>query len=118
MTGVPTVTISGTDPSNPKCADDIVREVYEMEQALTGMAYRARQLQMFAGSIRDQLLDQRQLYRQAQESSDLIQRQMRTLVEALSEAGQLARKAGGAMEESGVIPHASFEWRPGVPGKR
>jgi hypothetical protein len=113
-----TVTISGTDPTNPRCLADVLDELAAMRREVEALAYRARQLTMFTGTVRDVLLDQRVPMRRAQEAADLVQSRMRALSAALDDAAEAGRRAIGAAEGSGAHPHQSFEWRPGVAGKR
>lgn len=110
--------ISGTDPTNPKCPADIVAELQRMEKTAEAMAYRARQLRMFAAGTRDVLLDQQVPLRRAQEASDLISVRMHALAAALDDAANAAQLAVGGIEASGAHPRQSFAWRPGVPGRR
>lgn len=112
------VVISGTDPSNPRNAGQMVEQLKQIETALEALSVHAVKLAAFTGGIRDVMLDQgRPLYR-ANDETERIAERIRGLSVAIDLAKTDAAAAGQAIVDSGVILRGSFEWRPGVPGRR
>jgi hypothetical protein len=115
---VRTVTISGTDPTNPRNAKQVFTEVAAIAAAADGAAERLLQLRHFAGAIRDVLLDQGVPPRQADDRTGEVVRAFKAAAERTEEASAAMAKANQMLVASGVIMQGSFEWRPGVPGRR
>lgn len=117
-----TITISGTDPTNPHSAGDICERLAQIKRDTDAMATEAGRLYMSAGSIRDVLTGQAMVGKSlraaersehaANEATREAQSLVRALADALEQASALAGQAADAIEASGVNMRARFEWRP------
>lgn len=100
---MPDVTIiSGTDPTNPRCARDIVDRLRQIERDTMAMRHEARRLYMFAGSVRSVLLSQGRGLPAAQSSTDEVVLLLKRLADRLDAAMSTAGIAVGVLEGTGV----------------
>lgn len=107
------ITISGTDPTNPRCAGHIAERLTQMERDLKAMYEEAGRLCVFAGRIRDVLREEQGLSdHKATARAQAAVLQIGTLRERLGEGAVDARRSRDALSESGVNMRASFAWTP------
>lgn len=107
-----TITISGTDPTNPRCAGDIAARLEQIERDTKAMADEAGRLMLFAGSIREVMTEQGVRPRSAQRAAEDTVARCKHLRRLLSEVSEAARTATVELLNTGVNPRARFEWRP------
>jgi hypothetical protein len=112
------ITISGTDPANPRNATQVSDELVAIAKHADDASYRLGQLAHFAAAVRDVLLDQKVPLRRANEQTLEVTTAIKNAASAVDEAAAAIRRADRLLNGSGVIMHASFEWRAGVPGRR
>lgn len=105
--------ISGTDPTNPKSAGDIVERLTDMYRSVASMHEELGRLEVYAGSIRE-VLHYEQSYpdkRASLVAREVVEevRQLRSEVEQLHSR---IHRTHDAVAECGVNLHAKFQWRP------
>lgn len=108
------VVISGTDPTNPRCAADIIMRLEQIERDTAVMAAEAGRLMVFSEFIREVLREEQGLADRAAVSRTVVAREritkLRTLLLSVSTS---AAEAVAAVYESGVRPTTRWpEWKP------
>lgn len=108
-----TVHISGTDPSNPKNAEDLVHHLEHVRAGLANMVAELDKLKCFTGGIRDVLhYDQSYPDKRASLIAGEVQSEMRSLANLIEEAHDRTLHAINAVTGCGVNMRGKFEWRP------
>jgi hypothetical protein len=106
------VVISGTDPTNPKCAAHIVERLEQIERDTRAMHEEAGRLMVFVEAIRDVLIGQGRSFSSAQRDAAASRDAIRGLRSKLDEASSAAKSASQIIFDSRVIMSARFDWRP------
>lgn len=109
---LPNITVSGTDPTNPRCMAHIVTRLEQIERDTAAMRQEAGRLMMFAGRGRDVLLDHGRTDNQARAVVTPIVDKLRRLHTALHDVSGIAATAAGMVRDSGIPLNTRFEWRP------
>lgn len=107
-----TITISGTDPNNPKSAQHIVDRLKQIERDVFAMRDEARRLAVQSGAVMEVMRDQGYSTAQARDAAQEIAERIRRLSRQLEDAAAGAGVAEGAVHQSGVRLKTRFEWRP------
>lgn len=104
-----TIVISGTDPTNPRCAAHIDERLAQMERDLAAMYQEAGRLMVFSESIRDVLREHQHVPdARAVDRAQAARARIARLRENLGEAEFDARRARAAIADSGVNMRARF----------
>lgn len=107
------IRISGTDPTNPKSAADIVDRLVDMHAQLARIHEELGRLQAYAGSIRDVLhFDQSYPDKRASlVACEVIEeiKKLRAETESLHDRTQ---RTAAVVADCGVNLNARFTWRP------
>lgn len=108
------IVISGTDPTNPKTAGEIVDRLQQMQATLDAMHTEAGRLEVYAGSIIRNVLHYYQSM--PDKRAALIARDVAAAVKSFrADVEALHEKAGrtaSAVADCGVNLRGKFEWRP------
>jgi hypothetical protein len=107
------IVISGTDPTNPKTAEDVVRSLEHVRAGLINMATEAEKVAIFAGSgIRTVLhYDQSMPDKRATMVAVEVSRTIKALAEELDEMAMRTQRAINDVTGCGVNLKGKFEWR-------
>lgn len=107
------ITISGTDPSNPKSAGEIVDRLLKLRGYLVAMDYEIGRLEMYAGGVRDVLhFDQSYPRKRADMIGHDVTSTIRMLREDVERLADQVKRASDKVADSGVNLKARFTWRP------
>lgn len=106
------VPISGTDPTNPRNAADVLRRLEQIERDTLAMHDETARLLVFAGHVRDVLMGQGLSLAQAQAETTSVTDRIRALRTHLADASDSAGLAATRLHDTKVILSARFEWRP------
>lgn len=107
------ITISGTDPTNPKCAEDMVRQLEHIRAGLNNMADEAEKLKHFADGIRTVLhYDQSYPDKRASMIASDVAATLGMLADALGGLADQTLRSVNAVTGCGVNMRGKFEWRP------
>lgn len=108
-----TITISGTDPTNPKRAGDIVIRLDHIRATLDAMHTELGRLQVYASSIRDVLhYDQGVPDKQAGMRAAEVVATIKMLREDMAELNAQTKRAADAVIATRVNLRTRFMWRP------
>lgn len=108
------VVISGTDPTNPRSAADIVERLEQIQAGLINMSTELGRLQVFASGIREVLHYEQSM---PDKRASLIAAEVAREIELLRKdvddvAFGRAQRAINAVAGCGVNLRAKFVWRP------
>lgn len=107
------VVISGTDPSNPRSAEDIVLRLEQIHAGLINMSTELGRLRVFAVGIRNVLhYYQSMPDKRASLITVEVAREIGAIEEAVEDAGIKVQRAINAVTGCGVNLRTKFEWRP------
>ncbi len=106
------ITITGGDPSNPRCMAHIVQRLEQIKRDTAAMEHEVRRLNVFADHGRDILLDRGYSLHFADATVAEIRKELAQLTNLLDEASTVAARAGDATAATGIPLHQRFERRP------